>query len=92
VAIPKKFPDRASAFLAMTHLLSLPPEVRDEIRDAVRYYIAGLAPEAADAAMVELFNELEVYDDVSMEEMGFRRLTDEEIAEVKRLFGMEEEE
>ena len=46
---------------------------RDTLRDAILEYIAGLPREAVDAAIVELFEEMQVLDDVLMESCGFTR-------------------
>jgi len=60
---------------------------RDELRDLLRRCIAGLSPEEADAALVDLFHEIDVLDDVIWESCGFRSLTPEKIEEEKRRYG-----
>jgi hypothetical protein len=39
----------------------------DELRDLLRRRIAGLSPEAADAALVDLFHEIDILDDMMRE-------------------------
>jgi hypothetical protein len=64
--------DRAAADVVRAcSLLWLPPEDRDELRDILRRWIAGLPPEKADAALVELFHEIQICDDVEMESRGW---------------------
>jgi len=60
---------------------------RDELRDLLRRCIAGLSPEEADAALVDLFHEIDVLEDVIWESCGLRRLTPEEIEEENRRYG-----
>jgi hypothetical protein len=43
---------------------SYTPEEIDELRDIIRRCIAGLAPDAADAAIVERFHELKILREV----------------------------
>jgi hypothetical protein len=45
---------------------------RDELRDMLRRWIAGLPPEKVDAALVELFAEIDILEEVMMEHCGFR--------------------
>jgi hypothetical protein len=77
---------KAADVVRAHELLWLVPE-RDELRDLLRRCIAGLSPEEADAALVDLFHEIDVLEDVTWESCGFRRLTPEEIEEEKRRFG-----
>ena len=44
----------------------------EELRDLLRQVIAGLPPEAADAALVQLFADVEVCHEVLREEHGLR--------------------
>jgi hypothetical protein len=50
-----------------------PVSHQNRIRDAIRAYIAGLPQEAIDAAVVEMFSEMEILDEVVDESHGFRR-------------------
>ena len=49
---------------ALQLLMSMPPENQHALRDLLRRWIAGLSPEGADAAIVELFAEVRAFDDM----------------------------
>jgi hypothetical protein len=52
-------------------ILVMPPEYRDALRDLLRRWIAGLSPEVADAAIVELFAEVQACYDMVLGDAGF---------------------
>jgi uncharacterized Zn finger protein len=68
-------PFERMAEIARAHqlLLGMLPEFRDVLRDLLRRWIAGLSPEVADAAIVELFAEVQACDDMVMWDAGYRR-------------------
>jgi hypothetical protein len=53
-------------------LIHTSPRNCDELRDILRNVIAGLDPGAADAALVELFREIQILDNVILEECGYQ--------------------
>jgi hypothetical protein len=67
-------PFERMAEIARAHELlgGMPPELRHALRDLLRRWIAGLSPEAADAAIVELFAEVQACDDMVMWDAGYR--------------------
>jgi hypothetical protein len=71
--IMDSYVDKASD-VARAHslLMELPPEVREELCDILRRWIAGRSPEQADTALVELFHEIQVCDEVLMERCGYK--------------------
>ncbi len=54
-------------------LRGVPPDLRDELRDIIRRLIADKSSVEADAAIVELFAEIQILDDVIMESYGYVR-------------------
>jgi hypothetical protein len=48
-------------------LWSSTPEENDELCDIIQRLITGLSPEAADAALVDLFREINILREVRME-------------------------
>jgi hypothetical protein len=54
----------AAVTKAWDALRGTPPEERYQVRDAIRTYIAGLPTEAVDAAIIELFEEVQICDEV----------------------------
>jgi hypothetical protein len=66
--------DTSAADVIRAHELMrhIPPEERDEFCAILRRCIIGLSPEQADKALVELFQEIEICDEVMMEtDRGF---------------------
>jgi hypothetical protein len=72
--------DDKAADVAFAHelLVRLDAPYLNELRDIIRRCIAGLSPEAADAALVELFREIKVLDEVmrAEESRGYVRNDD----------------
>jgi plasmid stability protein len=62
--------DRAALVVRARKLLG---SSNDELRDILRQWIAGLSPEAADAALIELFAEIDTLQEVILEQCGFRK-------------------
>jgi hypothetical protein len=66
--------NKAGDVVRMTRaLMPMGPADLGEVCDILRRLIAGLPPEAADAAIVALFNEVQICDDVEWEEHGYTR-------------------
>ena len=67
-------PFERMAEIARAHQLfwGMPPENQHALRDLLRRWIAGLSPEGADAAIVELFAEVQACDDMVMWDAGYR--------------------
>jgi hypothetical protein len=63
--------DRASDIVRAHKVLPISNQDQNDLRDLLRRWIAGLSPEAADAAIVELFDEVQIYDDMMMESFSF---------------------
>ena len=65
-------PFERMAEIARAHELlgGMPPELRHALRDLLRRWIAGLSPEGADAAIVELFAEVQALDNKLLEDVG----------------------
>ena len=63
--------DRAADIVRAHTLLPISNQDQNDLRDLLRRWIAGLSPEAADAAIVELFDEVQIYDEMMMESFSF---------------------
>jgi hypothetical protein len=79
--------DRAADVVRAHELLKFIGGDRAELRDLLRRWIGGLSPEAADAALVDLFREIDICNEVLLEHCGFRKLTAKEIEEQERQNG-----
>jgi hypothetical protein len=67
----------ADVILAYDLLKFYNPENRQELCSILRRWIAGLSAEQADKALIELFHEIDVCDEVKIESCGFKKITDE---------------
>jgi hypothetical protein len=63
--------DRAADIVRAHKLLPISNQDQNDLRDLLRRWVAGLSPEAADAAIVELFDEVQIYDEMMMESFSF---------------------
>jgi hypothetical protein len=63
--------DRAADIVRAHKLLPICNQDQNDLRELLRRWIAGLSPEAADAAIIELFDEVQIYDDMMMESFSF---------------------
>jgi hypothetical protein len=60
--------DKATDVVRAREMLEFVGWEKGELRDLLRRCIAGLSPEAADAAIVDLFHEIDILDEMMMEE------------------------
>jgi hypothetical protein len=71
MAETKNSSDRAADIVRAHKLLPISNKDQNDLRNLLRRWIAGLSPDAADAAIVELFNEVQIYDDMMMESFSY---------------------
>jgi hypothetical protein len=64
----RQMTDKATDVVRAREMLEFVGWEKGELRDLLRRCIAGLSPEAADAAIVDLFHEIDILDEMMMEE------------------------